>query len=96
VAVLTAVAVANRDDATILLLAMLALAGGLMIPYIRAKAEAEGLDGRGGLMGRAERVLLVAIALLTGLITPIMWLLMASSWFTVGQRFWTTYRSIET
>jgi CDP-diacylglycerol--glycerol-3-phosphate 3-phosphatidyltransferase len=96
VAVLTAVAVANRDDATILLLAMLALAGGLMIPYIRAKAEAEGLDGRGGLMGRAERVLLVAIALLTGLVAPIMWLLMASSWFTVGQRFWTTYRSIET
>ena len=95
VAVLTAVAVANRDDATILLLAMLSLAGGLMIPYIRAKAEAEGLDGRGGLMGRAERVLLVAIALLNGLIAPIMWLLMASSWFTVGQRFWATYRSIE-
>jgi hypothetical protein len=47
-------------------------------------------------MGRAERVLLVALALLTGLIAPIMWLLMASSWFTVGQRFWTTYRSIET
>jgi CDP-diacylglycerol---glycerol-3-phosphate 3-phosphatidyltransferase len=96
VAVLIALAVDNRDDTTILLVTMLAMAGALMIPYIRAKAEAEGLDGRGGLMGRAERVLLVAAALLTGWIAPILWFLMATSWFTVGQRFWTTYRSIET
>ncbi len=95
IAVLTALAVANRDDATVLILALLALAGGLMIPYIRAKAEAEGLDGRGGLMGRAERVILVSIALLTGWIAPILWFLVAASWFTVGQRFWTTYRSID-
>ncbi len=95
IAVLTALAVANRDDPTVLILTLLALAGGLMIPYIRAKAEAEGLDGRGGLMGRAERVLLVAIALLTGWIAPVLWFLVAASWFTVGQRFWTTYRSID-
>ncbi len=96
IAVLIALAVAYRSSTTILILTLLAMSGGLMIPYIRAKAEAVGADGRGGMMGRAERVILVGAALLTGWVTPILWFLMLASWFTVGQRFWTTYRTIET
>ena len=38
-------------------LIVLAVGGSMLVPYLRAKAEAEGLDGRGGMMGRAERVL---------------------------------------
>lgn len=96
IAVLIGLGVLYREDGTVLILAMLTLAGGMMIPYLRAKAEAEGLDGRGGFLGRAERVLGVSIALMTGWIQPFLWVLVAATWFTVGQRFWTTYRSIDT
>lgn len=95
IGVLIALAVAYRSSTTVLILTLLAMAGGLMIPYIRAKAESVGLDGRSGMMGRAERVILVSMALLTGWVTPILWVLMLASWFTVGQRFWATYRSIQ-
>jgi CDP-diacylglycerol--glycerol-3-phosphate 3-phosphatidyltransferase len=38
---------------------MLAMGGSLMVSYTRARAEALGLDCRGGLMERAERILLL-------------------------------------
>ena len=46
-----------RDDERIALLAVIAaLTGSLLTSYIRARAEALGLDGTHGLMARAERV----------------------------------------
>lgn len=95
IAVFTGLAVAQRQDARILLLALLSLGGALVIPYIRAKAEAVGKNGMGGLMGRAERVILVTLGMLTGLIEPMLWLMVVAVWVTVGQRFWATYRAID-
>lgn len=40
-----------------LLLCLLALAFSLLIPYVRARAESWGAEGRGGWMGRAERMI---------------------------------------
>ncbi len=40
-----------------------ALVGSFLVSYTRAKAEALGLRGDVGLMGRAERIVLVAVAL---------------------------------
>lgn len=95
IAVLTGLAVSQRGEVRILLLSLLALAGSLLVPYMRSKAESVGLDGRGGLMGRAERVLLVTVGMLTGWIEPMLWVFVAAVWFTAGQRFWTTYDQIE-
>lgn len=95
IAMLAGLAVSLRTDARILLLALLAMGATLMIPYLRAKAEVEGLDGRGGLMGRAERVILFTLGLLTGYVEPMLWLMVIGNWYTVGQRFWSTYRRIE-
>lgn len=95
IAVLTGLAVSQRGEIRILLLSLLALGGSLLVPYMRAKADAVGIDGRGGLMGRAERVILVTLGLLTGWIEPMLWLFVAAVWFTAGQRFWTTYDQIE-
>ncbi|MEX1044337.1 MAG: CDP-alcohol phosphatidyltransferase family protein [Acidimicrobiia bacterium] len=95
IAVLTGLAVSQRGEVRILLLTLLALGGSMLVPYMRAKAEALGIDGRGGLMGRAERVLLLTIGMLTGWIEPMLWVFVAASWFTAGQRFWTTYDLIE-
>jgi CDP-diacylglycerol--glycerol-3-phosphate 3-phosphatidyltransferase len=95
IAVLTGLAVSQRGEVRILLLSLLALGGSLLVPYMRAKAEAVGIDGRGGLMGRAERVILVTLGMLTGWIEPMLWVFVAAAWFTAGHRFWTTYDQIE-
>lgn len=94
IAMFTGLGVSLRTDGRILLLALLSMGAALMIPYLRAKAEVEGLDGRGGFMGRAERVILFALGLLTGYVEPMLWIMLVANWYTVGQRFWSTYRHI--
>ncbi len=95
IAMLTGLAVAQRGEARILLLSLLSMGGAMMIPYMRAKAEVEGLDGKGGLMGRAERVIVFSIGLMTGWVEPMLWIMLAGNWYTVGQRFWSTFRRID-
>lgn len=95
IAVLAGLAISQRENARILLLVLLTMGGALLIPYMRAKAEAVGLDGRGGVMGRAERVILVTLGLITGFVEQMLWVMVVLNWFTVGQRFWATYRRIE-
>jgi CDP-diacylglycerol---glycerol-3-phosphate 3-phosphatidyltransferase len=66
-----------------------ALVGSFLVSYTRAKAEALGLGGTVGLMGRAERIVLVAIALPfggRGSLPYVMYLLAALTAFTVIQR----------
>ncbi|HUO46156.1 MAG TPA: CDP-alcohol phosphatidyltransferase family protein [Acidimicrobiia bacterium] len=94
VAIFAGLAAAFAANTPILLLIVLSLGGSMLVPYLRAKAEAEGLDGRGGLMGRAERVLLVSAGLLIGLVEPMLWVLVIATWATVAWRFAETYRQL--
>lgn len=94
VAVFAGLVVLVAGNSRLLLLIVLALGGSMLVPYLRAKAEAEGLDGRGGMMGRAERVLVFTVGLLLGLIEPMLWLLVVATWATVGWRFFLTYRQL--
>jgi CDP-diacylglycerol---glycerol-3-phosphate 3-phosphatidyltransferase len=96
VAVLAGLAAAVAAEARVVTLIVLAVGGSMLVPYLRAKAEAEGLDGRGGMMGRAERVLLFSAGLFTGLIEPMLWVLVIATWATVGWRFFLTYRELKT
>ncbi len=67
----------------------MALVGSFLVSYTRAKAEALGLTGTVGLMGRAERIVLVAVALPfagRGSLPYAMYLLAALTAFTVVQR----------
>ena len=79
-----------RDDEKIALLAVIAaLTGSLLTSYIRARAEALGLDGTHGLMARAERVVLIAASLLFAPLGALPWgiiLLAVLSAITVVQR----------
>ena len=85
---------AMAGDARALLLIILALGGALLVPYIRARAEAEGLEGKGGIMGRAERVILFAAGLIFRVVEPMLWIFVILVWLTAIIRFVTTYRSI--
>lgn len=95
VAVFAGLSFAVASDRRLVLLIVLALGGSLLVPYLRAKAEAEGLDGRGGMMGRAERVILFTLGLVFSFVEPMLWLLVAATWATVLWRFWLTYRQLR-
>jgi CDP-diacylglycerol--glycerol-3-phosphate 3-phosphatidyltransferase len=95
IASFAALAVAMEGNARVLLLIVLSVGGAMLVPYLRAKAESVGLNGSTGFMGRAERVILFALGLITGLVEPMLWLMVVSVWFTAIQRFLSTYRRIE-
>ena len=78
-----------------LLLIVLAVGGAMLVPYMRARAEAEGIDGKGGLMGRAERIILFVLGLVLGFVEPMLWIFVTLVWLTALTRFVNTYRSIE-
>jgi len=90
------VAIARETgDQAALLLIVLAIGGAMLVPYIRSRAEVEGFNGKAGLMGRAERVLLFTIGLLLGLVEPMLWIFVILVWITALMRFIDTYRSFE-
>ena len=59
-----------------------------LISYERAKAEALGLTAKGGLMERAERIILLCLGLLfDSLLVPALWLMLVLTTVTAVQRF---------
>jgi CDP-diacylglycerol--glycerol-3-phosphate 3-phosphatidyltransferase len=64
-----------------------------LISYQRAKAESLGLQAKGGLMERAERVVLLCIGLLfDSLLVPVLWLMLVLTAITAVQRFVLVWR----
>jgi CDP-diacylglycerol--glycerol-3-phosphate 3-phosphatidyltransferase len=77
------------------LLCVLNLGASLLVSYLRARAESVGADGRGGLMGRAERVILFTAGLVFGFIPVMLWIMAALTWMTVAQRFSLVWQRLE-
>lgn len=64
-----------------------------VISYERAKAESLGLSAKGGLMERAERIILLCLGLLFPvLLLPIMWVMLVLVSITAIQRFVKVWR----
>ncbi len=95
IAAFAGLAFAMDGNPRVLLLIVVALGGAQLVPYMRAKAEAAGHDGRGGLMGRAERVILFTIGLVIGQVEMMLWIFVVLVWLTAFSRFWAAYRSIQ-
>lgn len=78
---------------------MICLVTSQVISYAKARAEASGLNGDGGLIERPDRLIIVLVGTgLTGLglswaIYIAMWLLAVGSVITVFQRMWSVYKS---
>jgi CDP-diacylglycerol--glycerol-3-phosphate 3-phosphatidyltransferase len=69
------------------------MATAMFISYQRAKAESLGYDAKGGLMERAERFIVLAFGLLfSEILIPVLWVMLALSLFTAGQRFVKVWR----
>jgi CDP-diacylglycerol--glycerol-3-phosphate 3-phosphatidyltransferase len=67
-----------------------------LVSYQRAKAESLGIAARGGLMERAERMILLAIGLLSAsFLVPVLWVLLVLTSCTAVGRFVTVWRAAD-
>jgi CDP-diacylglycerol--glycerol-3-phosphate 3-phosphatidyltransferase len=74
----------------VLVLAVLALS--MLITYERARAESLGFVARGGLMERAERLVLLGIGLAFDAVVPMLWIMLVLTAITAVQRFVKVWR----
>ena len=78
----------GQNEGHLVLLPFAILAVTSFVSYQRAKAEALGLVAKGGLMERAERMILLGIGFLaTWLLVPVLWVLLALTTLTAIGRF---------
>src|ERR1700691_3582473 len=81
----------NRGQLVLLPFAILTTT--YMISYQRSKAESLGLAAKGGLMERAERMILLGVGLLaTPIFIPVLWIMLALTAMTAGGRFWRVWQ----
>ncbi|MEX2100308.1 MAG: CDP-alcohol phosphatidyltransferase family protein [Acidimicrobiia bacterium] len=74
----------------VLVLAVLALS--MLITYERARAESLGFTARGGLMERAERLVLLGVGLAFDILVPVLWIMLVLTAITAVQRFVMVWR----
>jgi CDP-diacylglycerol--glycerol-3-phosphate 3-phosphatidyltransferase len=78
----------SRSDGHLVLLPLALLGVTALVSYERAKAESLGLSARGGLMERAERMILLGIAFIdSALLIPILWIMLVLVSLTAVARF---------
>ena len=87
---------ASEKSAHLALLPMAIMGVSSLISYERAKAESLGLYAKGGLMERAERIVVLCIGLLfDSLLVPIMWIMLVLTVITAVQRFVQVWKQAE-
>ncbi len=99
IAVWVGLSVYLREEPRLLVLCIIAMAFSLLVPYVRAKAEMAGLEGKGGWMGRAERMILILIGTMVAglgapILEPLLWVFVVLTGFTVTQRIRRTWQQL--
>ena len=84
---------ASHESAHLAILPFAVAGFSSVISYERAKAESLGLQAKGGLMERAERIIALCIGLLFPvLLVPILWIMLVLTALTAVQRFVKVWR----
>ena len=84
---------ASVDGGHAALLPFAVLAASNLVSYERARAESLGFTARGGLMERAERMILLGLGMaFTALLVPALWLMLVLTLVTAGHRFVMVWR----
>jgi CDP-diacylglycerol---glycerol-3-phosphate 3-phosphatidyltransferase len=84
---------ASEESPHMTLLPFAVMAVSSIISYQRAKAESLGIDAKGGLMERAERIIAICLGLLFPvLLIPILWIMLVLTSITAVQRFVKVWR----
>ena len=88
---------AANDPGLTVMLPVAVLAASMLISYERARAEALGFNAKGGIMERAERMILLGLGLLFPvLLLPVLWIMLALTLVTAGQRFVKVWKQAST
>ena len=69
--------------------------GTVLIPYVRARAEASNVPCNIGLMERAERIILLSAGALFGLMEWVLWVLAILTHFTVLHRMYYVWKKLR-
>jgi CDP-diacylglycerol---glycerol-3-phosphate 3-phosphatidyltransferase len=80
------------ESAYLPMLALAALGLSMLISYERAKAESLGFVAKGGIMERAERMVLLSVGLAFDIVVPMLWVMIALSGITAVHRFVKVWR----
>jgi len=87
---------ATTHPGHLVLLPFAVLAATSLVSYQRAKAESLGISAKGGLMERAERMILLGFGLLSAsFLVPVLWLILALTLVTAVGRFAKVWRLAE-
>lgn len=86
---------AQQDRRTEVVLIYVTIVGSLMVSYTRARAEGLGLQCKVGLLTRAERICLLIIGLIVGIMPWVLWVLAVLTNVTVVQRVVHVWRLAE-
>lgn len=78
----------DDDKGLLAMVPVAVMAASWLISYQRAKAESLGFDAKGGLMERAERLILLAVGLaFPSTLVVVMWIMLVLTALTALQRF---------
>ena len=84
---------AGTQPGRTMMLPVAVMASAMLISYQRAKAESLGFDAKGGVMERAARFIVLAFGLLfSEVLLPVLWIMLALTLVTAGQRFVKVWR----
>jgi CDP-diacylglycerol---glycerol-3-phosphate 3-phosphatidyltransferase len=79
---------ATTQSGRVAVLPLALVAASMLVSYERAKAESLGFEARGGLMERAERLVVLGFGLLfDSLLVPVLWVMLILTLITAAQRF---------
>lgn len=85
----------KRGQSDIVVLTSFVGMGTVLIPYIRAKAEALQVPCSIGLMERAERIILLSAGAIFQWMEPVLWILAIFTHFTVFQRIYFVWKKLK-
>ncbi len=85
----------SAGDVATVVVTGVALTGTVLTSYAKARAETRIAKLEGGLLERAERIVLLAAGAILGWMVPVLWLLAAGSMLTVAQRFRVAYHQMQ-
>lgn len=86
---------ATKGDIDNMLLSLFSMMGSIMVPFCRARAEVFLSSCKVGWLERPERIILISIALFSGWVVPILWVILVFSFITVLQRIRYTYQMLS-
>ncbi len=86
---------ASSEGRVNVLLLTATLIGSLLVSYARARAESVNIECKEGFFQRTERIIVLIIGLVTGWMTPVLWVLAIFTNLTAAQRVLDVYRKTQ-